>query len=248
VRRIAVVVMVALLAVACSSSPSAGAPPSVDRNVTFAPGLAADIYKPGGAGRHPAVLLVHGGGFTGGARQDMGILAEAAQRRGMVAATIDYRLSQGNWFPATRLDEPELIAAAGLARQDTLTALGWLKGNAGRLGIDPDQIVIAGYSAGAITVIEVASHGAPVRAAVAVAGAALDNAAMGKGDPKLVLFHGTADNVIPMAFASATCQTAQQAGEACELHQYPGEGHGILAPHVDQIADAIANLSGASAG
>ena len=97
-----------------------------------------DIYIPENAtGSDAVIVVVHGGGFKFGS-QTMEIIQpiiEAALENGYVVASVDYRKSSEATFPG--------------ALADVKAAVRYLKANAETYGIDPDQIVIWGESAGA---------------------------------------------------------------------------------------------------
>ena len=60
--------------------------------------LLLDLYEPvtKSNGRRPAVVLIHGGGFTGGSRlgSNFDRVARGLAERGIVVANIDYRVSR----------------------------------------------------------------------------------------------------------------------------------------------------------
>lgn len=101
-----------------------------------------DLYAPKGvAGKTPAVVFIHGGywrnqtrsyyqAFTG-LYQNFGL---ALASRGIATAVIDYRL-----YPNAKLED-QMTDVAG--------AVAYLKSNAGKYAIDPDQIFLVGHSAG----------------------------------------------------------------------------------------------------
>ncbi|HXA50032.1 MAG TPA: alpha/beta hydrolase, partial [Candidatus Acidoferrum sp.] len=95
-----------------------------------------DIIRPrdSSGGPRPAVLLVHGGGFRGGAKEGYLTLAAKLAEHGYVAATANYRLSPRNQFPA--------------AVQDVKAAVRFLRANATKFGIDASHIGALGGSAG----------------------------------------------------------------------------------------------------
>ena len=99
------------------------------------PAQRLDIAWPG-LGTHPMVVLLHGGGWTGGDKADMRGEMRAIAREGYVVASVGYRLVQGtrNRFPA--------------AVEDVRCALGWLRRNAHLFGGDPEHAVLMGHSAG----------------------------------------------------------------------------------------------------
>lgn len=98
--------------------------------------LQADLFMPYPIDDpRPAVVLVHGGGWRSGERQYLEHVATGLARAGYVAATIDYRLSRQALFPA--------------ALEDVRQALGWLRREHRRFGLDPDRVALLGASAGA---------------------------------------------------------------------------------------------------
>ena len=95
-----------------------------------------DIIRPraDSSSPRPAVLLVHGGGFRGGAKESYLPLAIKLAEHGYVAATANYRLSPRNQFPA--------------AVQDVKAAVRFLRANAMKYNIDSNHIGALGGSAG----------------------------------------------------------------------------------------------------
>ncbi|MGD9724035.1 MAG: alpha/beta hydrolase fold domain-containing protein [Pirellulales bacterium] len=83
----------------------------------------------------PAVVVIHGGGWMQGKRQDMADLMKRAAARGYVAATLSYRLAPKHRFPAQV--------------EDVKCAVRYLRANAGELKIVPERIGAIGISAGA---------------------------------------------------------------------------------------------------
>ena len=110
--------------------------------------LRLDIYEPRGdtKAERPVMMWMFGGGWRFGDRNQLASLAQDSARRGYVAVTIDYR---------TRGDQdPFNLSAAELdAYDDTIAAIQWLQANAATYRIDPEAIVPAGFSAGAINAL-----------------------------------------------------------------------------------------------
>lgn len=80
------------------------------------------------------VVLVHGGGWRAGAKEDYRYYGQQLAHRGFVAACINYRLVPQARFPAQI--------------QDVKCAVRWLRANASELNVDPERIAIMGGSAG----------------------------------------------------------------------------------------------------
>lgn len=95
-----------------------------------------DIYRPAQIKRHaPAVLYIHGGGFTMLSKESHWIMALMFARAGYVVFNINYTLAQEAPFPA--------------AIEDSLHALKFVVRNAGLYKGDANRIIVAGESAGA---------------------------------------------------------------------------------------------------
>jgi acetyl esterase/lipase len=88
------------------------------------------------ADRRPGIVFFFGGGFVSGSPTQFTTTAEYFARRGLVAATAEYRIRN------THHTGPEKSI------EDAKSALRWLRANAGSLGIDPRRIVAGGGSAG----------------------------------------------------------------------------------------------------
>ncbi|WNJ21467.1 alpha/beta hydrolase fold domain-containing protein [Pontibacter sp. G13] len=155
--------------------------------------LALDVYYPTDDTLclRPLIVLMHGGGFYSGSRQDPGItaLCEEFASHGIVAAAIDYRLgffteplpyscnSKGDNFS---YDTHELPRAVFRAIQDARGAIRWLKSQSQTYQIDTSNVFIGGESAGAVAAVHVAymdkSSERPSSANAQFKAFALDNA------------------------------------------------------------------------
>lgn len=107
-----------------------------------------DIYAPLDAtGPAPVLVFVHGGGFLKGDKGSSGGGADAwpnanvgrmAAQAGFVGVVINYRLAPDHMWPA--------------GAEDVAAVVAWLKVHVAQHGGDPDRIVLAGTSAGAVHV------------------------------------------------------------------------------------------------
>lgn len=101
------------------------------------PSLTTDFYAPGGGpAPHPAVIIVHGGGFTGGTSRNgsEAYCADFLAPAGYAVFSINYRLAP----PATFAD---MIA-------DTQRAVRFVRHNAAKYNVNPNKIALLGGSAG----------------------------------------------------------------------------------------------------
>jgi len=114
------------------------AEPAIERGVLYAsPGgqqLRLDMARPSGGEALPAIICLHGGGWSAGRREDYAGTIGQLARRGYVAMAVSYRLAPDHQFPA--------------AVHDAKAAVRWARANAARWGIDPMRIGITGDSAG----------------------------------------------------------------------------------------------------
>jgi len=93
------------------------------------------IYTPPVEGKRPAVVFFHGGGFIGGSLKTVENPCKClAYHAGAVVVSVDYRLAPEHPYPA------------GLT--DCFDAVRWVHDHADELGVDPEQIAVAGDSAG----------------------------------------------------------------------------------------------------
>jgi len=99
--------------------------------------LRADVYTPnnGDNRKYPAVLLIHGGGWLTGSRENQRIMAQHLAMNGYVAMTVSYRLGTDAQYPAAVLDLKDAVK--------------WMHKNAEDYQIDSEKIAILGASAGA---------------------------------------------------------------------------------------------------
>jgi acetyl esterase/lipase len=97
--------------------------------------LHLDLFLPKeGAGPFPAVVYIHGGGWSGGNKNAFQRQAAYMATKGYVGACIQYRLSGEARYPA--------------AVHDSKAAVRWLRANAARYRIDAKRMGAAGGSAG----------------------------------------------------------------------------------------------------
>lgn len=117
--------------------------PSVSKTVTYVTvdgvPLGLDVYaaSPASAkGATPAVLVVHGGGWSAGEKGDASLFSQVLATHGYTVFDVQYRLApQPNWKTAMG---------------DVKCAVGWIKQHASSpdWNVDPKQLTLLGRSAG----------------------------------------------------------------------------------------------------
>ena len=230
----------------------------VERGVVYSPPgwpqqLEADLYVPQQREPRPAVLVVHGGSWKGGARRDMDRIAGRLAERGFVVMNASYRLVPAHRFPAPL--------------HDLQQAVRWLRAAAPRYGVDPQRIGAFGYSAGAhlATLLGTVSPGDALDRPHGGADARLQAVAAGgtpsdlrrftggtlvpqflgatlaekpelfaaaspvvhasAGDPPMFLYHGALDRIVDPSHSDELRRALERAGVRSELRIVPMLGH-----------------------
>jgi para-nitrobenzyl esterase len=103
--------------------------------------------------RRPVMLWIYGGGFTGGSGGMAWYDGENLASKGPVIVTMNYRLGSLGFFAHPDLARESGHNASGnYGMMDAIAALQWVKRNISAFGGDPNNVTIAGESAGAMMV------------------------------------------------------------------------------------------------
>lgn len=227
---------------------------TVTRDVLFTPKdwpqpLLLDVYRPQGAGPFPSVLLIHGGAWKRGDRDQVESLAKRIASRGYLVVNTTYRLVPQYLFPAQLHDVQE--------------ALRWMRATGPQYGVDVARIGTFGYSAGG-HLAALAGHisddpklGDPrTRVRVIVAGgtpsdltkypggklvpafiggsrgekfdsyrAASPVTHVNPNDPPVFIYHANLDNLVPLDHATDYQSLLDRNGITNELFIIRGHGH-----------------------
>ena len=209
-------------------------PPAIgalEENVELRAGLRADVAVPKGAGRHPVMLYLHGGGSAFGSPASFRKLGMQFAEAGYLTIMLDYRLAPEHPFPA--------------ALEDSVLAIGWATDNARRWNGDGGRIAIGGDSAGANLAVSALTSSAHelrslVRAAVLFYGVydlkataertrsipGLKAVAPGLLPPCFIVGAGNDSWCLPDSLAFG--QTLSAAASPYELHVMEGMPHGFM--------------------
>jgi acetyl esterase/lipase len=200
-------------------------------------------------------LLFHGGGWSAGAPDWTFASARRYADLGLVAVSIQYRLSNETVTPIDAL-------------ADVCSAFQWVRAQAAALGVDPRRVAASGISAG--------GHLAAVAATIGCGNAeggygnggpdalvlwspALDVSGDGhfrrllRGRAAVVAYspvehvrprmppvhivHGERDTLTPLSGARRFCERVTAGGGHCELVVYPGLGHLLTRNLANQESD-----------
>ncbi len=189
-----------------------------------------------------AIVLFHGGGWNEGDASWMDAVAKQYSDLGMVAISVDYRLSgSGNVTPFD-------------AVSDARNAIRWIRQESARLAVNPKKIVVLGTSSGAHLAASSAIFSEPgagttssvpnalilrspaisvgqsswfqkLTGGKAQAAALSPDLHIHAGLPPMILLQGEMDNVTPAKDAIEFCKRMHDAGNTCVLKIYKGVGH-----------------------
>jgi alpha-L-fucosidase 2 len=227
------------------------------KDVEFAhPGgvrLTLDVHVPDGAGPFPAAILVHGGGWVAGDKQQyITYIFQPLSDAGFAWFSINYRLAPQFKFPADS--------------DDVESAIRFVKVNAAKYKVDPNRIALIGESAGGHLVSYVGARNqsdSRVAAVVSMYGIHDFVAAavqwkplphelldlfgitavnvqtvpllikaspvvyISKEMPPFLLMHGSKDEDVPYMQSVEMCDKMKEAGARCDLITIEGAPHGM---------------------
>lgn len=197
--------------------------------------------------KRPAIVFFHGGGWVGGAPSKFNAHCQYFASRGLVCATVQYRLLNA------KSKESPLPCV-----QDAKSAMRWVRSHARELGIDPARIAAAGGSAGghlaAFCGMVPGQDDPQDKLSISPRPEALllFNPVFNNGpgqwgharvlesykefspahnitadDPPAAIFLGSEDALISVETARDFQSQLKKFGVKCELHVYEGQKHGF---------------------
>lgn len=235
---------------------------TVRKDVVFTPGnwptaQLADLYLPTSDKPAPAVLLIHGGGWSGKERRsDMTGIARSLAKRGYFVMNATYRLTPEWKFPAQREDLEQAIrfmrSSAKEFNIDTsrLATFGYSAGGhlAALIGLDPANGVNAIVAGGAPTDLSYWPDGkltgqllgGPVKGNEKIYHEASPIHDVKTTSPPVFIYHGTKDDLVPLEHPNAFIAALNKQGVKHEVYWIQGRSH-VLAHlfSAHAIPDAI---------
>ncbi len=214
--------------------------------------LKLHLFEPVGRDKKhalPAIVFFFGGGWVGGSPRQFYPQCKYLAERGMVAMSAEYRTFKSHGTSPFACVEDGKSAVRYIREHardlgidpDKIIAGGGSAG--GHLAVC--TAVVSGYEAKN----ESRSISSVPNAVVAL-NPVLDTTAKGYGYrkfkgretavspchhvakelPPMIVFHGTADTVVPIENARRFATLMQKKGNNCELHEFKGRGHGFFNP------------------
>ncbi|MDB5018213.1 MAG: fumD 1 [Mucilaginibacter sp.] len=103
--------------------------------------------------KKPVFVWIYGGGFTSGGTAVPIYDGEAMAKKGIIFVSVNYRVGVFGFLAHPELTKESPDNASGnYGLLDQITALKWIKRNIVAFGGDPDNVTIAGQSAGSMSV------------------------------------------------------------------------------------------------
>lgn len=187
-------------------------------------------------GARPALIWFHGGSWATGSWAHCPMICRLAREQGYIAVQVDYRTSD-------RFNTTPLEAVA-----DGRDALAFVRAHALELGIDPERIVVSGFSAGGSIAAILATSSPPhaVRGALLVSACTtpmhdswfrrsvgdsirdldlIPIANLDSEDSAILALQGTSDEMCPYEDVEAFVHAAQSARLDAELVTLDGASH-----------------------
>lgn len=103
--------------------------------------------------KRPILVWIYGGGFNSGGSGCAIYDGEAMAKKGVIFVSINYRVGPFGFFAHPELTKESAHNASGnYGLMDQIAALQWVQKNSAAFGGDPNNVTIAGQSAGSMSV------------------------------------------------------------------------------------------------
>ena len=231
--------------------------------------LLLDLYEPDvdlSGHSLPMMIIIHGGGFTGGSRTQGQLVtfAEAFASQGYLAVSIDYRVGPQDpvlsaEMQALQSEESHVSRKAAMlaAAEDTVRAAQWMIENAATFHVDMDKIGLLGASAGASTALNVEyaldGYGFDLPAFQVVvnlwgslslgydAPLVISPATISSTEAPIIVIHGENDMTVDYDHSVRLNAIATANGLPIEFITNTGAGHGFMANDIFSLETSPAS-------
>ena len=211
--------------------------------------LLLDVYTPKGdvQAERPAILWIHGGGFSKGNDKSQGYIVKMATefaKRGYVCISINYRVR----------DKPKEDKNGTMldALEDAMSSLNWIRNHKDTLKIDITKIIVGGGSAGGRLAVNLCYKDNSVSewnksgiiGVVNLWGSPDDSWIMykiDKQDPPMIIVHGIDDVVVPYVNSERLVKELEFYEIRHELIPIANAGH-TPTGHMDGFIEDIAKF------
>lgn len=207
------------------------------------------------ASRAPShlVVLLHGVGASADG------FHELARRLALALPGVDLLTPDGlhpfdqarqgrQWFSIAGVTEDNRPARVRVAAAEIDA---WIDRELERRSLARDRLVLVGFSQGAIVASWLSVHRSPPPAAVVMlSGRVADDAppVPGSVETPVLVLHGEADRVMPIAVVAPGAQRLEAWGARVTTRTYAGLGHEVSPAELDDVAAFLRSTLGSSAG
>lgn len=187
-----------------------------------------------------AIVVLHGwGGTAEDAAQFTGMLKLSRTIRLMPKGLFQhpYNPAAQMWYDIPNIErfdfKVDLSDRSDLQRSRQVLR-DWITSLPEQTGIPLNRTILGGFSQGGAMTIEVGLE-LPLAGLMSMSGYAHRPIPAMTNAPKLLMTHGTADNVVPIAASRATKDALINAGVEVESYEFPGMGHEISWPVIERM-------------
>jgi para-nitrobenzyl esterase len=115
--------------------------------------LTLNIWAPSEVHAAPVMVWIHGGSLVIGSASEPMYDGAALAARGIVVVSINYRLGVFGWLAHPGLSAEQSGRSGNYGLLDQICALEWVRDNIAAFGGNPDNVTVAGESAGALSAL-----------------------------------------------------------------------------------------------
>ncbi len=181
--------------------------------------IRVETFLPGGAGRHPAVVMLYGSGGAINGKGEMVALSRKLASEGMAVFLVHYFNRTRTWFANDDRITRHWRTWAATVHE----AVDFVERHP---RVDASSIGLSGYSLGAYLAVTEGSRNKKIDAIVERAGGLFDETREQlKWLPPTLILHGALDQRVPPSRARELERHALRVGRKVEVHLYEEEPH-----------------------
>lgn len=181
--------------------------------------IRVETFAPAGAGRHPAVLVLHSSAGVVVGKKELREFSRQLAQRGKVAFFVRYFDRTGT----TIASEREIDELSAVWLETVRDAVSFASRHP---RVRADRIGLFGYSLGAYLAVAESSLDPRVDAVAEIAGGVFENfEPRMRRLPPILIVHGGQDERVPLSEAYEIRRNARRFGAPFEFQIYDGEGH-----------------------
>lgn len=181
--------------------------------------VGVEVFEPAAAGKHPAILYLHGADGVSAHEAAYHDSARGLAARGYAVFLIHYFDRTGTRWADSQTIFSNFLVWLGTAADAVTFAASWPSVDSGRIGV-------LGASLGAALGLSLASQDERVGVVAELYGVMPDlAAALMRRMPPVLILHGDADLMVPVAEAHKLERLLQEKSIPYEATIYAGQGH-----------------------